>query len=114
MEAVVWPMSEAAANWQDLVERIQRGDESGMEELYRIFGRGIRYYLCRQLGVPSQNQLLKNESRGRPSLLEGVSPEIEGWLTTLQKRLRGIPLLAVTNNTHRRLSIACARPWVDR
>jgi RNA polymerase sigma-70 factor (ECF subfamily) len=37
-------------NWQDLVERIHGGDESGMEELYRLFGRGIRYYLCRQLG----------------------------------------------------------------
>lgn len=37
-------------NWQGLVERIHAGDESGMEELYRLFGRGIRYYLCRQLG----------------------------------------------------------------
>lgn len=37
-------------NWQDLVDRIHRGEESGMEELYRLFGRGIRYYLCRQLG----------------------------------------------------------------
>lgn len=37
-------------NWQDLVGRIHKGDESGMEELYRLFGRGIRYYLCRQLG----------------------------------------------------------------
>jgi RNA polymerase sigma-70 factor, ECF subfamily len=37
-------------DWQDLVERIHRGDEAGMEELYRLFGRGIRYYLCRQLG----------------------------------------------------------------
>jgi len=37
-------------NWQNLVERIHRGEESGMEELYRLFGRGIRYYLCRQLG----------------------------------------------------------------
>jgi RNA polymerase sigma-70 factor (ECF subfamily) len=37
-------------NWQGLVERIHGGDESGMEELYRLFGRGIRYYLCRQLG----------------------------------------------------------------
>jgi len=37
-------------NWQDLVARIQRGEESGMEELYRLFGRGIRYRLCRQLG----------------------------------------------------------------
>lgn len=37
-------------NWQDLVARIKGGDESGMEDLYRLFGRGIRYYLCRQLG----------------------------------------------------------------
>ena len=37
-------------NWQDLVARIHRGEESGMEELYRLFARGIRYYLCRQLG----------------------------------------------------------------
>jgi len=37
-------------NWQSLVASIHAGDESGMEELYRLFGRGIRYYLCRQLG----------------------------------------------------------------
>jgi len=40
----------AAANWKGVVERIQRGDESGMEELYRVFAKGVRYYLCRQLG----------------------------------------------------------------
>jgi RNA polymerase sigma-70 factor (ECF subfamily) len=39
-----------SVNWQNLVDRIHRGEESGMEELYRLFGRGIRYYLCRQLG----------------------------------------------------------------
>ena len=38
-------------DWQELVKRIQRGDESGMEDLYRLFARGIRFYLCRQLGV---------------------------------------------------------------
>src|SRR5579871_2342869 len=38
------------SNWVDLVKRIQDGKESGMEDLYRIFARGIRYYLCRQLG----------------------------------------------------------------
>jgi RNA polymerase sigma-70 factor, ECF subfamily len=37
-------------NWQELVDRIHRGEESGMEDLYRLFARGIRYYLCRQLG----------------------------------------------------------------
>jgi RNA polymerase sigma-70 factor (ECF subfamily) len=40
-----------SVNWTDLVKRIQRGDDSGMEDLYRLFSRGIRFYLCRQLGV---------------------------------------------------------------
>ena len=37
-------------DWQELVERIQRGENSGLEDLYRLFARGIRFYLCRQLG----------------------------------------------------------------
>src|ERR1700691_3190903 len=39
-----------SVNWTDLVERITKGEESGMEELYRLFRVAIRYYLCRQLG----------------------------------------------------------------
>jgi len=37
-------------NWLALVESIQRNEPSGMEELYRVFSRGVRFYLCRQLG----------------------------------------------------------------
>ena len=37
-------------HWIDLVERIKADDQSGMEELYRVFSRGVRFYLCRQLG----------------------------------------------------------------
>ena len=37
-------------NWLTLVESIQKGELSGMEELYRVFSRGVRFYLCRQLG----------------------------------------------------------------
>jgi RNA polymerase sigma-70 factor (ECF subfamily) len=37
-------------DWHDLVARIQRGEDSGMEELYKLFAKGIRFYLCRQLG----------------------------------------------------------------
>jgi RNA polymerase sigma factor (sigma-70 family) len=40
-----------AVDWLDLVGRIQEGNDSGMEELYRLFARGIRFYLCRQLGM---------------------------------------------------------------
>ncbi len=37
-------------DWGSLVDRIQRGEHAGMEELYRIFAKGIRFFLCRQLG----------------------------------------------------------------
>lgn len=38
-------------DFASLVERIRVSDPQGMEELYRIFSRGVRYYLCRQLGT---------------------------------------------------------------
>jgi RNA polymerase sigma-70 factor, ECF subfamily len=36
--------------WATLVDQIKAGEEAGMENLYKLFSRGIRYYLCRQLG----------------------------------------------------------------
>lgn len=48
-DSTVEPQS--SVDWHDLVDRIQRGEDSGMEELYQLFARGIRYYLCRQLGA---------------------------------------------------------------
>ena len=48
------PTEEAArsdyAHWSALVERIQRGNDDAMAELYRHFAKGVRYQLCRQLG----------------------------------------------------------------
>ncbi len=41
---------DAYAGWVELVNRIQSGETDGMEELYALFSRGIRFYLCRQLG----------------------------------------------------------------
>ena len=38
-------------DWTQLVERIHDGDPAAMEELYAIFGKGIRYFLLRNLGV---------------------------------------------------------------
>jgi RNA polymerase sigma-70 factor, ECF subfamily len=34
-------------DWTDLVRRIQVGQIDGMEELYRFFSKGMRFYLCR-------------------------------------------------------------------
>ncbi len=38
------------AEWATLVDQIKAGENAGMEQLYKLFSRGIRYYLCRQLG----------------------------------------------------------------
>jgi RNA polymerase sigma-70 factor, ECF subfamily len=41
---------DAYADWVDLVERIRAHQTDGMAELYLLFSKGIRFYLCRQLG----------------------------------------------------------------
>ena len=38
-------------DWAQLVARIHEGDPTAMEELYVIFGKGIRYFLLRNLGA---------------------------------------------------------------
>src|ERR1700741_1683132 len=38
------------APWAELVDKIREHDPDGLEELYRVFSRGVRFYLCRQLG----------------------------------------------------------------
>ena len=37
-------------SWAPLVQRIRACDRAAMEELYGLFSKGIRFYLCRQLG----------------------------------------------------------------
>jgi RNA polymerase sigma-70 factor (ECF subfamily) len=37
-------------DWARVVGRIREGDQAAVEELYSVFSRGIRFYLCRQLG----------------------------------------------------------------
>ena len=43
-------VADVNAGWVELVERIRLEKTDGMEELYQLFSRGIRFYLCRQLG----------------------------------------------------------------
>jgi RNA polymerase sigma-70 factor (ECF subfamily) len=38
------------ADWSDLVARIRSGQTDGMEELYHLFSRGVRFYFAKQLG----------------------------------------------------------------
>jgi RNA polymerase sigma factor (sigma-70 family) len=43
-------MNSADPPWSELVEQIRIGDQSALEQMYRIFSTGVRFYLCRQLG----------------------------------------------------------------
>jgi len=43
-------LQENYAAWVALVEQIRAGQTDGMSELYQLFSKGIRFYLCRQLG----------------------------------------------------------------
>ncbi len=38
-------------SWSRLVDRIQAGDPAGMEQLYAVFVKGVRFFLWRQLGA---------------------------------------------------------------
>src|SRR5512138_3487552 len=42
--------TESSNDWVRLVKSIQSGSDDGMTELYQIFAKGIRFFLCRQLG----------------------------------------------------------------
>ena len=45
------PSAAAVAEWAELVESIRAGDQDAMSRLYATFGRGVRFYLSRQLGA---------------------------------------------------------------
>ncbi len=77
-------------DWADLVRRIRQGDPSGMEDLYRKFSRGVRFYLCRQLGPQELDDrvhdtfLIVLEAIRRGELRE---PErLMGFIRTIVKR----------------------------
>ena len=40
---------ENSPDWAGVVAQIQAGDPTGLEQLYRTFSRGVRYYVARQL-----------------------------------------------------------------
>lgn len=69
-------------SWSDLVERIRASDPSGMEGLYSILAKGVRYYLWRQLGPQdlddkvhdlflTVNQSIRNGELREPERLMG-------------------------------------------
>ena len=77
-------------SWSALVERIRVADPTGLEDLYAIFSKGIRYYLWRQLGPQDLDDkvhdifLIITQSIQRGELRE---PErLMGYVRTITRR----------------------------
>jgi RNA polymerase sigma-70 factor (ECF subfamily) len=44
------PPTVTEPSWGQVVDRIRHDDPTGMEDLYRVFSKGVRFFLYRQLG----------------------------------------------------------------
>src|SRR6185503_19768260 len=76
--------------WAQLVQRVHDGDDSGMEELYKLFSTGVRFHLCWQLGPQDLDDkvhdifLIITQSIQRGDLRE---PErLMGYVRTIVRR----------------------------
>jgi RNA polymerase sigma-70 factor (ECF subfamily) len=76
--------------WARLVESVRAGEQSGMEELYVLFGKGVRFFLRRQLGAQDLDDkvhdifLIITEAIQRGDLRE---PErLMGYIRTVLRR----------------------------
>ena len=77
-------------SWTDLVTGIQAGDSTALEDLYRVFSKGVRFYLCHQLGSEELDDrvhdlfLIISQSIQRGELRE---PErLMGYVRTIARR----------------------------
>ncbi len=77
-------------SWPEVVHRIRGGDPAGMEQLYRAFTKGIRFFLCRQLGPQDLDDrvhdvfLMVTQSIRRGDLREPA--RLMGYVRTVVRR----------------------------
>jgi RNA polymerase sigma-70 factor (ECF subfamily) len=84
------PTTTQEPSWSLLVDRIRSGDPAGMEHLYAVFSKGVRYYLWRQFGAHDLDDkvhdifLIVTQSIRRGDLRE---PErLMGYVRTVLRR----------------------------
>ena len=106
------------ASWTTLVERIRREEPGGLEELYRLFERGVRYYLCRHLGPQDLNDrvhdafLIVAEAIRRGELRD---PErLMGYVGTVVRRQVAAQIERAVDNRAHLLVLDRGLPVADR
>jgi RNA polymerase sigma-70 factor (ECF subfamily) len=104
--------------WAVLVERLRTGDPSGMEELYRLFSKGIRFYLCRHLGSQDLDDkvhdafLVITQAIQRGDLRE---PErLMGYVRTIVRRQVAAHIDDAVQTRQRQIDLDFGIPVADR
>jgi RNA polymerase sigma-70 factor (ECF subfamily) len=98
-------------DWAGLVKRIEAGDPRGMEELYALFSRGVRFYLYRQLGLQELEDkvhdifLIVVEAIRRGELREPA--RLMGFVRTVVRRQVVAYIDAVVQDRREQASLHC-------
>ena len=119
--------------WVQVVEKIRAGDPAGMEELYGVFSKGIRFFLCRQVGAQNLDdkvhdtfvivaQAIQRGELREPERLMGfvrtvvrrqVAAHIDGAVELRRHHAEFDPSLAVADRTSNPEQKAIAREYQD-
>jgi RNA polymerase sigma-70 factor (ECF subfamily) len=104
-------------DWSSLVDQVKNGEDSGMEQLYKLFSRGIRYYLCRQLGPQELDDkvhdtfLIVVHAIQRGDLRE---PErLMGFVRTIVRRQVAAYIDHAVHNRREQIDLDTGRPIAD-
>lgn len=107
-----------SVDWALLVNQIKAGEDAGMEQLYKLFSRGIRYYLCRQLGPQELedkvhdtflivvNAIRKGDLREPERLM--------GFVRTVVRRQVAAYIEQAVHNRREQTDLECGIAVVDR
>jgi RNA polymerase sigma-70 factor (ECF subfamily) len=105
-------------SWSRLVDRIQSGDPAGMEQLYAVFVKGIRFFLWRQLGPQDLDDkvhdvfLIVTQSIRQGELRE--PDRLMGYVRTVVRRQVAAHIDSAVQARRNQQSIDPARTLADR
>lgn len=104
--------------WPELVERIKSDDNAAMEELYRIFSRGVRFSMWRRVGRQDLDDrvhetfLIVTQAIRNGELRE---PErLMGFVRTVVRRQIATYIAELIRNRKRRIDLNLATLLFDR
>lgn len=108
----------AKADWPELVRKIVTGEAAGMEELYRIFSRGIRFYLWRNLGPQDLDDIVHDiflivaQAIQRGDLRE--PDRLMGFVRTVLRRQVALRIGEAVQNRNRSSELDLGMQVLDR